>query len=66
MNDIIVMNIIWLVVGIAAVWYIDKRAYNEGFLDAIHLHHEGRLTYDSYLDEEGIEMLNIEVKPYEK
>lgn len=50
--------------GVLSWWYCEKR-YDRGFLDAIQLHNQGRLTYTSYFNDEGIEILDIEVKPYE-
>ena len=50
--------------GVISWWYSEKR-YDRGFLDAIQLHNQGRLTYTSYFDDNGIEVLDIEVTPYE-
>lgn len=50
--------------GVLSWWYCEKR-YDRGFLDAIQLHNQGRLTYTSYFNDEGIEILDIEVSPYE-
>ena len=52
-------------VGVGASWYMCKKEYDKGFIEAIQMHNEGRLTYNSYFDDEGIEMLDIQVKPYE-
>ena len=66
MNEVLVTSIVWI--GIGAVWhyFADKRAYNEGMLDAIVMHNRGQLTYTSYLDEDGIEMIEMKVEPNEK
>lgn len=50
--------------GVLSWWFCEKR-YDRGFLDAIQLHNQGRLTYTSYFTDEGIEILDIEVSPYE-
>jgi len=46
-------------------WYLLKRhselEYDNGFMDAVQLHKEGRLTYTSVIQEDGIELLTIEV-----
>jgi hypothetical protein len=46
-------------------WYLIKRQseleYDNGFMDAVQLHNEGRLTYSSEILEDGVEMLTIEV-----
>lgn len=51
--------------GVLSWWFCEKR-YDRGFLDAIQLHNQGRLTYTSYFNDEGIEILDIEVSPYEE
>jgi len=65
MNDIIITSIVWIGIGALWTYYSDKRAYNEGMLEAIQMHNEGRLTYKSYF-EGDTEMLDIVVKPYEE
>ncbi len=37
-----------------------RKEYNEGFMDAVQLHSEGRLTYTTE-QEEGVALLTIEV-----
>ena len=66
MNDLILLSMFW--VGVGAVWtyYADKKAYNEGMLDAIIMHSRGQLVYTSYLDESGVEMIDMEVRASEK
>ena len=59
----ILYNIVMWAMG----WYLLVRhgdnEYDNGFLDAVQLHSEGRLTYTSEpSDEEGINLLTIEVK----
>ena len=56
--------ILGVVGGVLSWWFCEKR-YDRGFLDAIQLHNQGRLTYTSYFTDEGIEILDIEVRPYE-
>jgi len=63
-ESFILYNIIMWVMG----WYLlvrnGEREYEAGVLEAVQLHSEGRLTYVSYR-EDGIEMLEIKVEPYE-
>ena len=53
------------VAGGVGSWRYSEKRYDRGFLDAIQLHNQGRLTYTSYFNDEGIEILDIEVSPYE-
>ena len=64
MDDILIVNIVWLLVGALAVWYVDKRAYNEGMVDAIVMHSNGNITYTTY-EEDGEKMIEMTVKTYE-
>ncbi|MBT4795411.1 MAG: hypothetical protein HON83_03170 [Candidatus Marinimicrobia bacterium] len=66
MDDILIVNIVWLLVGALAVWYADKRAYNEGIADAIIMHRTGQLTYSTYEDGDGTPMIDMEIKPNEE
>lgn len=64
MDDILIINIVWLLVGALAIWYVDKRAYNEGMVDAIVMHSNGKITYTTY-EEDGEQMIEMRVKTYE-
>ena len=65
MNDLIEISILWVAVGSIWTYYSDKKAYNEGMLDAIVMHNRGELTYTTYLDDEGVEMIEMKVDKYE-
>ena len=65
MDDILIVNIVWLLVGALAVWYVDKRAYKEGMVDAIVMHSNGDIAYTTY-EEEGEKMIEMTVKTYEE
>ena len=43
-------------------WTYGNNEYDNGFLDAVQLHSEGRLTYTVEEQENGIDLINIEVK----
>jgi len=58
--------LIWVIIGAVVIYFIDKRAYREGMTDAILMHNRGDLTYFSYYDDNGEEMVEIEVKAREK
>lgn len=64
MDDILIVNIVWLLVGALAIWYVDKRAYNEGMVDAIVMHSNGNITYTTY-EENGEQMIEMKVTPNE-
>ncbi len=56
-----------LLVAVCALgaWYTywsNGKAYDRGLIDAIKMHHEGRLTYKSY-SEDGVEMLDLRIEP---
>ncbi len=57
----ILYNIVMWTVG----WYLLKRhseqEYDNGFMDAVQLHNEGRLTYTTETQEDGVELITIEV-----
>jgi len=57
-----------LLVAVCALgaWYThwsNGNAYDRGLIDAVQMHNEGRLTYESSYDDEGIEMLDIRIEP---
>lgn len=66
MNEIYLVSLIWVTIGAVVIYFIDKRAYREGMTDAILMHNRGDLTYFSYYDDNGEEMVEIEVKAREK
>ena len=58
--------VVMAVIGTYLSWVYGNNEYDMGFLDAVQLHSEGRLTYTVEEQEEGINLINIEVAPYEK
>jgi len=66
MNEIYLVSLIWVIIGAVVIYFIDKRAYREGMTDAILMHNRGDLTYFSYYDDNGEEMVEIEVNAREK
>ena len=61
MDDILIINLVWLAVGALAIYYVDKRSYNEGLVDAVVMYSNGKLTYSFYESEEGFKMIEIKV-----
>ena len=51
-------------VGAFGSYVYGNHKYERGVIDAIHMHNEGRLTYESYM-EDGVEMIDIRIEPYE-
>lgn len=52
-----------LIIGAFLLWRHGTRCYDKGITDAILLHRNGRLKYETYLDEDGEKMVNIEIEP---
>jgi hypothetical protein len=65
MNDLLLISGVWLLVGAAWTYYIDKHSYNDGMVDAIVMHNRGQLTYTTYDDEDGIAIIEMKVTPNE-
>ena len=49
--------------GLFLAWRHGAKCYDRGITDAILMHNSGRLRYNSYLDESGSRMVNIEIDP---
>ena len=54
-----------LIIGGLLLWRHGTKCYDRGITDAILMHREGRLHYNTYLDDNGDKMLNIEIDPME-
>ena len=50
------------IIGAFLTWRHGAKCYDKGITDAVLLHHKGRLQYNTYLDDNGAEMLNIEIE----
>jgi hypothetical protein len=53
----------FFIIGAFIAWRYGAKCYDKGITDAVLLHHKGRLQYNSYLDDNGAEMVNIEIEP---
>ena len=60
-NFILLMSSI-LIVGALILWRHGTKCYDKGITDAILMHRNGRLTYKTYLDDNGKKMVNIEIE----
>ena len=49
------------IIGAFLAWRYGVKCYDKGITDAVLLHHKGRLQYNTYLDDNGAEMVNIEI-----
>ena len=54
-----------LIIGGLLLWRHGTKCYDRGITDAILMHREGRLHYNTYLDDNGDKMVNIEIDPTE-
>ena len=54
-----------LIIGGLLLWRHGTKCYDKGITDAILMHREGRLHYNTYLDDNGDKMVNIEIDPIE-
>ena len=55
-----------LIIGGLLLWRHGTKCYDKGITDAILMHREGRLHYNTYLDDNGDKMVNIEIDPMEE
>jgi len=50
------------IIGAFLAWRYGVKCYDKGITDAVLLHHKGRLQYNTCLDDNGAEMVNIEIE----
>jgi hypothetical protein len=50
-----------LLIGFFLAWRHGAKCYDRGITDAILMHRNGRLKYNTYLDDNGSKMVNIEI-----
>ena len=50
-----------LILAAFLAWRHVAKCYDKGITDAIIMHRSGRLTYETYLDDNGAKMVNIEI-----
>ena len=50
------------IIGAFLTWRHGAMCYDKGITDAVLLHRNGRLTYKTCLDDNGAEMVNIEIE----
>jgi hypothetical protein len=59
------LTVALLSLGAVIIWRHGARCYDKGITDAVQMHRNGRLKYNTYLDDNGEKMLNIEIEPVE-
>ena len=66
MNEVAVLvSLFWIAVGAVAMYFSDKKAYSECMIDDIVLHNRWAIIYSSYKNEEGEDMLDIQIQEEE-
>ncbi len=55
-----------LIIGSFLLWRHGTRCYDRGITDAVLMHRQGRLKYNTYLDDKGKKMVNIEIDPLDE
>ena len=64
-ESFMLLTVALLSLGAVIIWRHGARCYDKGITDAIQMHRSGRLKYNTYLDDDGEKMLNIEIEPME-
>ena len=49
------------IIGAFLTWRHGVKCYDKGITDAVLLHRSGRLTYTTYLDDNGSKKVSIEI-----
>lgn len=49
------------IIGAFLTWRHGAKCYDKGITDAVLLHRNGRLTYTTYLDDNGAKKVSIEI-----
>ena len=60
---ILTIFIIAILAGLFFAWRHGAKCYDRGITDAVIMHNSGRLQYNTYVDENGAEKVNIEIDP---
>ena len=64
-ESFMLLTVALLSLGAVIIWRHGARCYDKGITDAVQMHRNGRLKYNTYLDDNGEKMLNIEIEPME-
>lgn len=64
-ESFMLLTVALLSLGAVIIWRHGSRCYDKGITDAVQMHRNGRLKYNTYLDNNGEKMLNIEIEPME-
>jgi len=64
-ENFVLLQIGLLIIGAWLLWRHGTKCYDRGITDAVLMHRQGRLKYNTYLDDNGKKMVNIEIEPLE-
>jgi len=65
-ENFIFLMLSFLIIGATLIWRHGTKCYDKGITDAILMHRQGRLKYNTYLDDNGKKMVNIEIEPIDE
>ena len=51
----------YFIIGAFLTWRHGAKCYDRGITDAVLMHRSGRLKYNTYLDDNGVKKVNIEI-----
>ena len=55
----------YFIIGAFLAWRHGAKCYDRGITDAVLMHRSGRLKYNTYLDENGVKLINIVIDSIE-
>ena len=64
--DYFSLSLAFILLGVVAIYFTHKQAYEKGITTAVLLHRNGRLKYRDYLDDKGDRMVDIEIEPIDE
>ena len=56
-----VLVLAYFIIGAFLTWRHGAKCYDRGITDAVLMHRSGRLKYNTYLDDNGVKKVNIEI-----
>jgi len=65
-ENFVLLQIGLLIIGAWLLWRHGTKCYDRGITDAVLMHRQGRLKYNTYLDDNGKKMVNIEIEPIDE
>jgi len=65
-ENFVLLQIGLLIIGAWLLWRHGTKCYDRGITDAVLMHRQGRLKYNTYFDDNGKKMVNIEIEPIDE